>query len=215
MTMEPILNYLPALLHGAWFTIVVTFLAMVLGSVLGAVLALMQISNSRVAKAIARSYTSLIRGLPLLIQILYIYFGLPLLLGVRIPAIVAGTIAMTLFTGAMLSEIFRAGIESVDRGQTEAGRSIGFTYWSTMRLIVFPQAVWRMIPALANQFSITLKDTSLLSVIGVAELTMSGQTIYSMNFDTVRVLTMVGIIYFLIFLIVERLSFALERRISR
>jgi ABC-type amino acid transport system permease subunit len=119
---------------------------------------------------------------------------------------------MTIYTGAFLSEIFRAGIISIDKGQMEAGRSIGFSHWQTMRLIIFPQAIWRMIPAIANQFSITLKDTSLLSIIGVVELTMAGQTIYSMNFDTVRVLTLVGIIYFLIFLFVERITQALERR---
>lgn len=210
--MEAILGYLPALLYGASYTVVVTILAMILGAILGAVIALMQLARNRPMNAIARGYNSVIRGVPLLIQILYIFFGLPLLTGLRLSALTAGTLAMTLYTGAFLSEIFRAGIISIDKGQMEAGRSIGFSHWQTMRLIIFPQAIWRMIPAIANQFSITLKDTSLLSIIGVVELTMAGQTIYSMNFDTVRVLTLVGVIYFLIFLFVERITQALERR---
>ncbi|MHA6643639.1 amino acid ABC transporter permease [Mesorhizobium sp. A623] len=210
--MEAILGYLPALLYGASYTVVVTILAMILGAILGAVIALMQLARNRPMNAIARGYNSVIRGVPLLIQILYIFFGLPLLTGLRLSALTAGILAMTLYTGAFLSEIFRAGIISIDKGQMEAGRSIGFSHWQTMRLIIFPQAIWRMIPAIANQFSITLKDTSLLSIIGVVELTMAGQTIYSMNFDTVRVLTLVGVIYFLIFLFVERITQALERR---
>jgi His/Glu/Gln/Arg/opine family amino acid ABC transporter permease subunit len=210
--MEEILGYLPPLLYGAVYTVVVTVLAMIFGAVLGAVIALMQLARNRPVNAIARGYNSVIRGVPLLIQILYIFFGLPLLTGFRLSAFAAGTLAMTIYTGAFLSEIFRAGIISIDKGQMEAGRSIGFSHWQTMRLIIFPQAIWRMIPAIANQFSITLKDTSLLSIIGVVELTMAGQTIYSMNFDTVRVLTLVGVIYFLIFLFVERITQALERR---
>jgi His/Glu/Gln/Arg/opine family amino acid ABC transporter permease subunit len=210
--MEAILGYLPPLLYGAVYTVVVTILAMIFGAILGAIIALMQLARSRPMNAIARGYNSVIRGVPLLIQILYIFFGLPLLTGFRLSAFAAGTLAMTIYTGAFLSEIFRAGIISIDKGQMEAGRSIGFSHWQTMRLIIFPQAIWRMIPAIANQFSITLKDTSLLSIIGVVELTMAGQTIYSMNFDTVRVLTLVGVIYFLIFLFVERITQALERR---
>ncbi len=210
--MDAILGYLPPLLYGAVYTVVVTVLAMIFGAILGAVIALMQLARNRPVNAIARGYNSVIRGVPLLIQILYIFFGLPLLTGFRLSAFAAGTLAMTIYTGAFLSEIFRAGIVSIDKGQMEAGRSIGFSHWQTMRLIIFPQAIWRMIPAIANQFSITLKDTSLLSIIGVVELTMAGQTIYSMNFDTVRVLTLVGVIYFLIFLFVERITQALERR---
>ncbi|TKI06596.1 amino acid ABC transporter permease [Martelella alba] len=213
--MSIILSYLPLLLAGAGYTLIITLVAMVFGSAIGMLVALMQISAFRALQVIAKTYNSLFRGLPLLIQILYIYFGLPLLTGIRIPALVAGAVAMTLYTGAFMAAIFRAGIESVDRGQLEAGRTIGFSHWQAMRLIVFPQAFWRMIPAVANQFSITLKDTSLLSVIGVAELTMRGQSIYSANFDTIRVLSMVGIIYFIIFFIAERFSFYLEKRFSQ
>lgn len=209
--MQAILEYLPTLLKGVCYTLAITAVSMVLGTVIGITLALMQLSSSKILISSARIYNSIFRGLPLLIQILYIYFGLPLLFGARVPALIAGTVAVTLYTGAFMAEIFRSGIVSIDTGQMEAGRSIGFTYWQSMRLVVFPQAFWRMIPASANQLSITLKDTSLLSVIGVSELTMSGQSIYSVNFDTIRVLTLVGVMYFIVFFIAERLSFALER----
>ncbi len=208
-------EYLPSLLQGALLTIMVTFIAMVGGTLLGFIVAMMKMSSSRLLRGSAAIYGTFIRGLPLLVQVLLVYFALPILTGIRMPAVVAGTIAMTLFTGAFMAEIIRSGIQSVDRGQMEAGRSIGFGHWQTMRLIIWPQAVWVMLPNIANQFSITLKDTSLLSVIGVVELTMAGQTIYSMNFDTIRVLAMVGAMYLVIYLIAERFAAWMERRIAR
>ncbi|MBO9128059.1 MULTISPECIES: amino acid ABC transporter permease [unclassified Rhizobium] len=208
-------EYLPSLLQGAVLTIVVTFIAMIGGTVIGFILAMMKMSSSMFLQGSAAVYGTFIRGLPLLVQVLLVYFALPMLTGIRMPAMVAGTVSMTLFTGAFMAEIIRSGIQSVDRGQMEAGRSIGFGHWQTMRLIIWPQAIWVMLPNIANQFSITLKDTSLLSVIGVVELTMAGQTIYSMNFDTIRVLAMVGVIYMAIYLVAERFTAWMERRISR
>lgn len=205
---------LPPLLIGAWVTIEITVVSLFVALILGLILGLMRISTSRVLRGLAASYVNLIRGLPLLVQILFVYFGIPLLLGVRIPALTAGIITISLYSAAYLAEIFRAGIESIDTGQMEGGRSIGFSYWQTMRMIVLPQAIWRMIPAFANQFSSTLKDTSLLSVIGVGELTMSGQNIYAVNFETVRVLTVVGTIYLIIVLLAVRLSRYLELRFN-
>lgn len=207
-------DYIPLLLQGAGLTIVVTFISMVGGTVLGVILAIMKISRSRLLQGCAHTYGGLVRGLPLLVQILLVYFALPVLTGLRMPAVAAGTVAITLFTGAFMAEIIRAGIQSVDRGQMEAGRSIGFGHWETMRLIIWPQAFWVMLPNMVNQFSITLKDTSLLSVIGVVELTMAGEQIYTMNFDTIRVLAMVGVIYLVIYLIAERFAAWLERKVS-
>lgn len=206
------LAYMPALLQGAWLTLVLTATSMVFGTVIGFPLALMKMSQSRVARGISAVYGTLIRGLPLLVQILLVYFALPLVTGMRMPAVVAGGVAMALYTGGFMAEVFRAGIQSVDKGQMEAGRSIGFGYWPTMRLIILPQALWMMLPNVANQFSITLKNTSLLSVIGVTELTMAGQTIYAMNFDTVRVLAIVGVMYLVIVLLAERVAAFIERR---
>lgn len=213
--MDVVLSYLPALLQGLAITLVLTVVSMICGAILGFALAMMRLSGWPVLSGIATLYGNLVRGLPLLIQILLVYFGLPLLTGLRLPAVVAGAIALSLFTGGYMAEVIRAGIAAVDSGQMEAGRSIGFGRWQTMRLIILPQAFRMMIPNIANQFSITLKDTSLLSVIGVAELTMTGETIYAMNFDTIRVLALVGILYLGVFFLAERTSSALEARMRR
>lgn len=209
------LAYMPALLQGAWLTLVLTATSMIFGTIIGFPLALMKMSHSRIARGISAVYGTLVRGLPLLVQILLVYFALPVVTGMRMPAVVAGGIAMAFYTAGFMAEVFRAGIQSVDKGQMEAGRSIGFNHWASMRLIVLPQAFWMMLPNVANQFSITLKNTSLLSVIGVTELTMAGQTIYAMNFDTVRVLTLVGLMYLVIVLIAERITAMIERKMPQ
>jgi His/Glu/Gln/Arg/opine family amino acid ABC transporter permease subunit len=208
------LAYLPALVQGASLTLVLTATSMIFGTAIGFPLAMMKLSRSPISRGIATVYGTLIRGLPLLVQILLVYFAMPLVTGMRLPAVVAGAVAMALYTGGFLAEVFRAGIQAVERGQMEAGRSIGFGYWPTMRLIVLPQAFRMMLPNIVNQFTITLKNTSLLSVIGVTELTMAGQNIYSMNFDTVRVLALVGVIYLVIVIVAERLSALIERKID-
>ena len=210
-----LLDYLPALLQGLKITLILTATSMLFGAIIGFILAMMRLSQSVVLIAFATLYSNIVRGLPLLIQILFAYFGLPLLTGMRMPAIVAGGVALAIYIGGYMAEVIRSGVISVDSGQMEAGRSIGFGYWQTMRLIVLPQAFWTMIPNIANLFSITLKDTSLLSVIGVSELTMAGQTIYSFNFDTIRVLALVGLLYFSVFFVGERLTSLIERKIRR
>jgi glutamine transport system permease protein len=207
--------YIPSLLRGLWLTLLLTATSMAGGLAIGFPLALMRISKSTFARQTSGLYGTLVRGLPLLVQILLVYFALPLLTGIRMPAVVAGGIAMALYTGGFLAEVIRSGIQSVDRGQMEASRSIGFGYWESMRLVVLPQASWSMLPNIANQFSVTLKNTSLLSVIGVTELTMAGQNIYATNFDTIRVLTMVGIAYLAVYLVAELITARIERRIPR
>ena len=210
-----LLDYLPALLQGLKLTLILTATSMLFGAIIGFVLAMMRLSQSIVLIALATLYSNIVRGLPLLIQILFAYFGLPLLTGMRMPAVVAGGVALAIYIGGYMAEVIRSGVLSVDSGQMEAGRSIGFGYWQTMRLIVLPQAFWTMISNIANLFSITLKDTSLLSVIGVSELTMAGQTIYSLNFDTIRVLGLVGLLYFSVFFVGERVTSLIERKIRR
>jgi glutamine transport system permease protein len=215
MTETDWVGYLPSLLKGAWLTLVLTTTTMIFGTILGFPLALMRMSRSWLAKCISVAYGTLVRGLPLLVQILLVYFALPLLTGMRMPAVVAGGITMALYTAGFMAEVFRSGIQSIDKGQMEAGRSIGFGHWQTMRFVVLPQAFWVMLPNVANQFSITLKNTSLLSVIGVMELTMAGQNIYAKNFDTVRVLTLVGIMYLIIVLIAEGFAALVERKMPK
>lgn len=213
--LEVAIESMPLLLKGTILTLELTAISLVFASVVGLIVGLMRLSKNAWVRYIASSYINIIRGLPLLVQILYVYFGIPLVLGIRIPALTAGIITMSLYTGAYMAEIIRAGIESIDKGQSEAGRSLGFSQAQTLQKIVLPQAVWRMLPAFANQFTTTLKDTSLLSVIGIAELTMEGQSIYSANFQTFEVLTLVGAIYFVIVMLLVRLSNYLKVRFSR
>lgn len=205
---------LPTLISGLVLTIKITSASLVLALIIGLIFGLARISQSIILRSIATVYIYLVRGTPLLIQILFIYFGLPAVFHFKLSAMTAGIIAVSINAGAYLVEIFRAGIESIDKGQMEAGRSLGFSYGKTMWLIILPQAVRRMIPAFVNQFIISLKDTSLLSVIGITELTMQGQSIYAMNFRAFEILTEVAALYFTIIFVLTIFSSWLERRLS-
>ncbi|ARK32417.1 amino acid ABC transporter permease [Halalkalibacter krulwichiae] len=208
------IDALPVLLKGLWWTIVITVISLLIALVIGLVLGLFSISRNKLLRAIAMIYVDIIRGTPILVQILFIYFGLPAGTGITMSALTAGIIAISINAGAYLVEIFRAGINSIDKGQMEAGRTLGFSYAETMRLIILPQAVRRMIPAFVNQFIVSIKDTSLLSVIGIAELTMSGQSIYAMNFRAFEILALVGILYFVLIYALTLFSRWLERRLD-
>ncbi|MDE5414504.1 amino acid ABC transporter permease [Alkalihalobacterium chitinilyticum] len=205
---------MPVLLKGLWITVLITVISLLIALVIGLAFGLCSISRNKLLRAIATIYVDLIRGTPILVQILFIYFGLPSATSITLTAFTAGVIAISINAGAYLVEIFRAGINSIDKGQMEAGRTLGFSYAQTMRIIILPQAVRRMIPAFVNQFIVSIKDTSLLSVIGIAELTMSGQSIYAMNFRAFEILGMVGILYFVLIYTLTLFSRWLERRLD-
>lgn len=212
--LQVIQEALPTLLKGYVVTIQITSLSLVIAIIIGLVMGLFRISRNYLLLAVATIYLYVIRGTPLLIQILFIYIALPMVLGFKLSPFAAGVAAISINAGAYLMEIFRAGIESIDRGQMEAGRSLGFSYGQTMRLIILPQAIRRMIPAFVNQFIISLKDTSLLSVIGIAELTMQGQSIYAMNYKAFQILSAVAVMYFSVILVLTLLAGRLERRLA-
>ncbi|MGG1659243.1 amino acid ABC transporter permease [Brevibacillus sp. NRS-1366] len=205
---------LPYLSQGLYMTIVISIISNVIALFIGLAAGFMRMSKNSVLRFIAASYVNVIRGTPLLIQILFIYFAIPSVFDMKLSAFTAGIIAISLNIGAYMTEIFRGGIQSIDKGQMEAGRSLGFSYGRTMALIILPQAVRRMIPAFVNQFTHAIKDTSMLSVIGVAELTMEGQSIYAMNFRAFEILTVVGVFYFILIYAVSFMSTRLERRFS-
>lgn len=213
-TINIIIEAIPALLEGMGVTIQITVISLVFAMVIGLVLGVFSITKSKILRAISTVFVDAIRGTPLLVQILFIYFGLPSVIDITLTAFAAGIIAITVNAAAYLVEIFRAGINSVDPGQMEAGRTIGFSYSQTMRLIVLPQAIRRMIPAFVNQFIVSIKDTSLLSAIGVAELTLAGQSIYAANFRAFEILFAVGVLYFVIIYALTLLSRWLERRLD-
>lgn len=204
----------PSLWSGTLMTLKITVAALAIASVIGLIVGMMNISGFKALKAIAIIYIDIIRGTPLIVQAFFIYFGLPSVLDFRITAITAGLIALSLNAGAYMAEIFRAGIISVDKGQMEAARSLGLPYGKTMIKVILPQALQRMIPAILNQFVISLKDTSILSAIGIRELTQSGEIIIASNYKAFEIWGMVGLMYFVVITILSYTSRRIERYFS-
>jgi glutamine transport system permease protein len=213
-SVEAIQAALPILAKGAAITLRIAVISLLIAFVIGLLTGLMSISSKKMVRFIAELYVDVIRGTPLLVQIFFVYLAIPVILDIRIPAETAGVIAVSLNAGAYISEIFRGGIISISKGQSEAARSLGLSSYLTMRLVILPQAIRRMIPAFVNQFIVSLKDTSLLSVIGIRELTQTGEIIISTNFKVFEIWTTVAVFYFIIIYILSRLSRMLERRLA-
>jgi glutamine transport system permease protein len=204
----------PMLLTGVKLTILITIFGLLIGFALGALSGLMKISRNIVLRKIAGIYIESIRGTPIMVQVMFIYFGLPLALGMRIPPMMAGIAAIAVNSGAYIAEIVRGAFQSIERGQTEAGRSIGLTHFQTMYYVIWPQAFRRMIPPLGNQFIISLKDTSLLVVVGVGELTRTGQEIIASNFRAFEVWLTVAIMYLIMTLSLSRVFNYIEKKMD-
>lgn len=205
---------LPVLLEGVKFTILIALIGILLGFVIGTIAGLGRLANNKIIYSVSSIYVEVIRGTPLMVQALYIYFAIPLITGVNINPLLAGIMTIAINAGAYISEIIRGAIQSVDKGQIEAGRSLGLNKFLTFIHITWPQAFKAMLPNLGNQFIISLKDTSLLTVIGVAELTRQGTIVVSSSFRAVEIYTMVGLLYLFLTL---GISFALrfvERRLA-
>lgn len=202
-------------------TILLTLLSLFFAMIIGMIFGLMNVAHSRVFNLIGTVYVDAVRGVPLIVLAYFIYFGIPAgMQGIgftsfRLNALQAGTIALSMNCGAYMAEIIRAGIQSVDKGQMEAGRSLGLTYSAGMALIVVPQAVRTMIPSIINQFIITLKDTSILSAIAYPELTNVGKTIMGNTFKNLQTWAIVGIMYMVVIITLSKISKRIERRVNR
>ena len=207
-----IVESIPFLVKGAVYTIQVSVLAIVFGLVLGWMLGLIAVSGVRWLRAIAWGYVQFIRGTPLLVQIFLIYFGLPAL-GINIPPYWSGVIALGLNSAGFQAEIVRAGIESIDRGQTEAARSIGMSGFQTLLFILVPQTIRRVIPPLTNELITLTKSSSLLSAIAVLELTHAGQAIIARTFAPFEIYAAVAVLYLILIAVLSRGSAILERRV--
>ena len=177
-----VVNSFPLLLVGAGVTIKITALSVALGVVIGLFVGIARISRIKILRVLAAIYVDFFRGTPLLVQIFLVYFALPVITGQRVDPFVAAIGSCGINSGAYVAEIFRAGIQSIDKGQMEAGRSLGMTWVQTMRYIIVPQAFKRVIPPLGNEFIALLKDSSLVSVIGFEELTRRGQLIIAKTY---------------------------------
>ena len=171
MNFELMANSFPLLLAGAAITVEITAMSVTFGLLIGCMIGIARLCSIKPLRYFANVYVDFIRGTPLLVQIFLVYFALPNIIGSRVDPFVAAISACSINSGAYVAEIFRAGIQSIDKGQMEAGRSLGMTWAQTMRYIIMPQAFKRIIPPLGNEFIAMLKDSSLVSVIGFEELT--------------------------------------------
>ena len=204
----------PSLLSGLWVTIEIAVISLILAVIFGIVLGIFSISTSKILKSIATIYIYIVRGTPLMVQALFLYFGVGQALGIRFDPMLAGIITLTVNATAYMAEIFRGGIQAVDHGQMEAARSLGLSYSKAMRKVVLPQAVKIMVPSILNQFIVTLKDTSILTVISIRELTSAGQIIIARNFKSLEMYAIVACMYFVVITLLTLASRYIERRLG-
>ena len=204
-------------------TLLLAFLGLVFACILGMIFGLLSVLKNKACNIISNIFVFVIRGVPMIVLAFFIYFGIPYLIntilgfggGFTLSALQAGTICLALNCGAYMAEIIRAGIQSVDIGQMEAGRSLGLPYWKTMRKIILPQAIRTMIPSIINQFIITVKDTSILSVIGFPELVLAAKQVQANTFKAFETWAIVGIMYLIVITILSYLAQLVERRMNR
>jgi polar amino acid transport system permease protein len=201
-------------LYGLYYTLAVSTGAICLGYLLGLAGGVARISGNAFAKEAARLYVILFRGTPLLIQIYIFYFCLAPAIGWDNPVVI-GVVVLAAFSGAYIAEIVRAGIESVDRGQSEAALSTGLTGWQTLRYVIFPQAFRRIIPAVTGQFVSLIKDSSLLSVISVRELTKASEVVNATTYKTFEAYLPLAFLYLLLTYPLSHLAQALERKLRK
>ncbi|GKW46340.1 amino acid ABC transporter permease [Planococcus sp. NCCP-2050] len=210
--MDTIRNAFPYLMEGLQVTLYIFVIAIILGFLIGLLVALLRLAPIKILNWIAKIFVDAIRGTPFIVQLFFIYFGLNSLGFFSLDNTTAGIVTVAINAGAYFSEIIRAGIQSIDKGQTEAARSLGLNATQNMRFIILPQAFRRMLPTITNQAIISLKDTSLLSVIGIADLTQEGRIQASATFDAFNVYLIVGIIYFVVIYLLSMLASFVERK---
>lgn len=213
-------TYSGMLLESLGQTMLLTLLSLAFAFVIGLIFGLMNVSKSKVLNFIGTLYVDAVRGVPLIVLAYFIYFGVPAgvkamgFASFKLSALQAGTIALSMNAGAYMAEIFRAGIQSVDKGQMEAARSLGLGYGKAMQKVILPQAIRTMVPSIINQFIISLKDTSILSVIGFPELTKAGNIIVGNTFKVLEVWGIVAIMYMIVITILSKLAKRIERRLN-
>jgi polar amino acid transport system permease protein len=205
-------KYTPLFISGLIMTLKLTLLAVTIGVLMGLFIALMKMSSIKPIKFVASSYIEVIRGTPLLVQLLLIYNGL-MQFGMNIPAFTAGVSALAINSSAYVAEIIRAGIQAVDPGQNEAARSLGMTHAMAMRYVIIPQAIKNILPALGNEFIVMLKESAIVSVIGFADLTRQADIIQSVTYRYFEPYIIIAAIYFIMTLTFSKLLSLFERRL--
>ncbi|MBI6873568.1 amino acid ABC transporter permease [Clostridium aciditolerans] len=206
-------NYYMFFVNGAKFTIFLAFFTVLIGVMLGVVLALMKLSNKKILNLIATAYVEFIRGTPVLVQLYIVFYGLPHI-GISLPDFVAGIIALSVNSSAYVAEIIRAGIQAVDKGQMEAARSLGMPPAMSMRYIIIPQAIKNILPALGNEFIVVIKESSIASIIGIHELMYNADTVRGNIFQPFEPLIVAAIMYFLMTFTLSKIVGTFERRMK-
>ncbi|MCH6267826.1 amino acid ABC transporter permease [Neobacillus citreus] len=201
-----------AFLKASWMTISITIISLLFALIIGIIFAGFKISSIKLLNWISDIYIGLIRGTPLIVQIMFLYYGIANFLA--LDSFTAGALALSIHTGAYISEIFRGAVQSIDRGQMEAARSLGMSYPLAMRRIIFPQAFKRAIPPLGNQFIISLKDSSLVAYIAVTDLFNTALTVQGENYMPFETYFVVGLYYLIIVLIFTWFTNRLEKRLD-
>ena len=209
-----LIKYYPVYLSGIWGTLWISAVTVLFGTVLGMLVALLRMSKARVLNLLADVYVEILRGTPVLLQLYFFWLGLPKLLPLELTDTQCIVVALVINASAYISEIIRAGINAVDKGQWEAARSIGLSNVHVMTHVILPQAVKNILPALCNEFISTVKGTSLASVFFVGELMTAYKTVQSATFLALQSLIIVGVIYFVLNFILSRLLKVLERRLT-
>lgn len=214
-------EYGELLLRAMGQTLLLALCGLFFACILGLIFGMMSVIKNRVCNIISRIFVDVIRGVPMIVLAFFVFFGVPYFfknftnIQVTLTALQAGTICLALNCGAYMAEIIRAGIQSVDKGQMEAARSLGMPYWRAMHRVVLPQAIRTMIPSIINQFIITLKDTSILSVIGFPELVNSAKNVVANTFMSFQTWAIVAVMYLIVITILSKLAKMLERRLNR
>lgn len=207
-------GYRALILKGLALTVAYTFGTIALGMVIGVTVGLGRLSRLSLVRLPLTAYVEVFRCTPLLVQLVWFYYALPVLAGIQITATMAATLTLSLYVGSFYAEIFRGGVASVEPGQWDAARALGHTWGQTMRRIVLPQAVKNMLPAIMNQNVIQLKNTSLISTVAVADLLYQGSIITAATYRPLEVYTLVAVLYFAVLFPLTRLAVYVEHRMA-
>ena len=209
------LTNLKFLISGITITIYISVISIILAMIIGLVVALPSLSNNKFLSYFNIAYVEIVRAIPLLVLILWIYYGLPIMTGISFSPFVSGVVALTISERAFQAEIFRAGINSVNKGQYEVANSLGMNFWKKMRLVILPQAIKVVLPALGNQFVYVLKMSSLVSIIGIADLTRKANELVVSTYRPLEIYTFLILEYLVLILIVSYFVRKLEKKLER
>lgn len=211
MKFEFLLKYYPFYIEGIKITLLLALLTIIFGTLLGLVICVFKISKYKILRAIASTYIEIIRGTPLLVQLIIIHYGFR----INITEITSATVALSINSAAYIAEIIRAGIVSVNKGQMEAARSLGMNHFQSMKLIIIPQAIKNILPALANEFVVLIKESAIVSYIGLADIMYKANQIRSLTYLTLEPLLVAALIYFVITFTISKFIHYFERKLNK